>query len=105
HKGPVTDANWAMAEANHGFDLELGGWPSLEAQVAAISDDIAYDNHDIDDGLRAGLLDIDELIELPLVKTHWEAIEDRHAGLSLEKKQRALVRDMIGHMVEDVLSE
>ena len=43
-------------------------WPGLEAQVAAISDDIAYDNHDIDDGLRAGLLDIDELVELPLVR-------------------------------------
>ena len=47
-------------------------WPSLEAQVSAIADDIAYDNHDIDDGLRAGLLDLDELIELPLVRRHWE---------------------------------
>ena len=94
-----------MAEANGEWDLELASWPSLEAQVAAISDDIAYDNHDIDDGLRAGLLDIDELTELPLIRPLWDAIADRHPGLSTEKKQRALVRDMIGHMVEDVLAE
>ena len=105
HNGPIRAPTWALAEANGQWDLSLGGWPSLEAQVAAISDDIAYDNHDIDDGLRAGLLDIDELIALPLVGRHWEAIEIRHQGLSLEKKQRALVRDMIGHMVGDVLSE
>ena len=80
-------------------------WPGLEAQVAAISDDIAYDNHDIDDGLRAGLLDIDELVELPLVRRLWDAIGERHPGLSLEKRQRALVRDMIGTMVGDVLAE
>jgi dGTPase len=105
HNGPLRHATWAMAEANAEWDLELNSWPSLEAQVAAISDDIAYDNHDIDDGLRAGLLDIDELIELPLVKRLWDEIECRHPGLTTEKKQRALVRDMIGHMVGDVLAE
>jgi dGTPase len=94
-----------MAEANADWDLELTSWPGLEAQVAAISDDIAYDNHDIDDGLRAGLLDIDELIELPLVGRLWDAIDLRHPGLSADKKQRALVRDMIGFMVGDVLAE
>ena len=105
HNGPVLAPTWAMLEANEERDLELGSWPGLEAQIAAIADDIAYDNHDIDDGLRAGLLQLDELIELPLIKHLWEAIERRHPGLSTEKKQRALVRDMIGHMVEDVLSE
>jgi len=105
HNGPVTTPTWAMAEANADWDLELTSWPGLEAQVAAISDDIAYDNHDIDDGLRAGLLDIDELIELPLVGRLWDAIDLRHPGLSADKKQRALVRDMIGFMVGDVLAE
>ena len=71
-----------MAEANAEWDLELGSWPSLEAQVAAIADDIAYDNHDIDDGLRAGLLDLDELLELPLVARLWDAIGERHPGHS-----------------------
>jgi dGTPase len=105
HNGPVPAPTWAMADANEEWDLELGSWPGMEAQIAAISDDIAYDNHDIDDGLRAGLLDIEELLTLPLVRRLWAAIEQRHPGLSTEKKQRALVRDMIGHMVGDVLGE
>lgn len=105
HNGPVTHPSWAMVEANCEWDLKLGSWPSLEAQIAAISDDIAYDNHDIDDGLRAGLLKLEEMVELPLVDRLWNAIELRHPGLSTEKKQRALVRDMIGHMVADVLAE
>jgi dGTPase len=105
HNGPVNSPTWAMADANAEWDLELSSWPGLEAQVAAIADDIAYDNHDVDDGLRAGLLDIDELIELPLAKELWAAIGERHPGISLDKRQRALVRDMIGTMVADVLAE
>ena len=105
HNGPVSAPTWALAEANAHWDLELDTWPGLEAQVAAISDDIAYDNHDIDDGLRAGLLQIEELIELPIVKRLWDAIGERHPGISNEKRQRALVRDMIGTMVGDVLAE
>jgi dGTPase len=105
HNGPVGGPTWAMAEANAEWDLELHSWPSLEAQVAAISDDIAYDNHDIDDGLRAGLLSMNELLELPLIRRLWSAIEERHPGISSEKRQRALVRDMIGTMVADVLAE
>jgi len=105
HNGPLGRMTWAMAEANREWDLELSSWPSLEAQIAAISDDIAYDNHDIDDGLRAGLLELDELLQMSLVQRLWDAIGDRHPGISLEKQQRALVRDMIGVMVEDVLAE
>ena len=105
HNGPVREPTWAMAEANAERDLELDSWPSLEAQVAAIADDIAYDNHDIDDGLRAGILSLDELIELPLIARHWAAIGERHPGITPDKRQRALVRDMIGAMVGDVLGE
>ena len=105
HNGPIASPTWAMVNANAEWDLELSTWPSLEAQVSAIADDIAYDNHDIDDGLRSGLLDLDELIELPLVRRHWDAIAKRHPGISLDKQQRALVRDMIGTMVGDVLDE
>jgi dGTPase len=105
HNGPIAAPTWALAEADAQYDLELSSWPGLEAQVSAIADDIAYDNHDIDDGLRAGLLDIDELIEMPLVARLWQAIGERHPGISTEKRQRALVRDMIGTMVGDVLAE
>jgi dGTPase len=105
HNGPVASPQWALDEANLGFDLELGSWPSLEAQVAAIADDIAYDNHDIDDGLRSGILQLDPLLELPFVGRHWEEIEARHPGLDQAKRLKALVRDGIGSMVGDVLVE
>ena len=105
HNGPVDSPSWALEEADCAFDLELASWPSLEAQVAAVADDIAYDNHDIDDGLRAGLIPLDELLEVPFVRRHWEAIGLRHPGLVNERRQRALVRDQIGTMVGDVLAE
>jgi dGTPase len=105
HNGPVREQSWALAEANREWDLELDSWPSLEAQVAAIADDIAYDAHDIDDGLRAGLLELDELLQLRIVGRLWPAIGQRHPQASVEKRQRALVRDMIGEMVGDVIGE
>ena len=105
HNGPVAEPGWALAEANEEFDLQLDSWPSLEAQVAAIADDIAYDNHDVDDGLRAGLIDLDVLLEVPLVESHWRAIVDRCGELPRDKMQRALVRDLIGTMVGDVIAE
>lgn len=105
HNGPVATPTWAMSQANAEWDLDLGSWPGLEAQLAAISDDIAYDNHDIDDGLRAGLLNLEELLQLPLIRRLWDVIEQRHPEASIEKLQRALVRDMIGYMVSDVLTE
>jgi dGTPase len=105
HNGPVAEPGWALAEADREFPLDLHSWPSLEAQVAAIADDIAYDNHDVDDGLRAGLIDAEALLEVPLVKRHWQAILDRAGELPQDKMQRALVRDMIGTMVGDVIAE
>jgi len=105
HNGPVGAPGWALAEANAGVDLELSSWPGLEAQVAAIADDIAYDNHDIDDGLRAGILGLDALLELPFIARHWAEIEQRHPGLDQARKLKALVRDGIGSMVGDVLDE
>jgi dGTPase len=105
HNGPIAAPSWALAEANAGFDLELDSWPSLEAQVAAIADDIAYDNHDIDDGLRSGILNLDALIERPFVARLWADIERRHPGLEQTRKLKALVRDGIGTMVGDVLGE
>jgi dGTPase len=96
---------WALAEVDAAVGLDLGSHASLEAQVAAVADDIAYDNHDIDDGLRAGILPLDVLLDLPLVARHWEAIERRWPDLPLERKIKALVRDQIGTMVGDLLSE
>ena len=105
HNGPVAQPSWALAQANAEFPLDLGTWPSLEAQVAAISDDIAYDNHDIDDGLRAGLFDLDDLLELPSVARNWAGVRARYADVEEARLVPELVRDQIGRMVTDVLEE
>ena len=105
HNGPVTSPNWALAELDAAYPLELGTWPSLEAQVAALADDIAYDNHDIDDGLRAGFLGLDELLELDFVAEQWRAVEKRHPGAPRDRQLRELVRSQIGLMVNDLIAE
>ena len=103
HNGPVANPGWALAEVHAGFDLSLTDWPSLEAQVAAISDDIAYDNHDIDDGIRAGLLDMDQLLELPFVAERWQAILARYPDVRPRRLIGELTREQIGVMVNDVI--
>jgi len=85
------------------FPLVLGKHASLEAQVAAVADDIAYDNHDIDDGLRAGFLKLDELLELDFVADQWRAVEERFPAADRDRQLRELVRGQIGLMVNDVL--
>ena len=103
HNGPVGAANWALAEIDRDFPLELDRWPSLEAQVAAVADDIAYDNHDIDDGLRAGFLDLDDLLALDFVADQWRSVERRFPQAPRDRQLRELVRSQIGLMVNDVI--
>jgi dGTPase len=103
HNGPVGRAGWALAEADAAFPLELTSHASLEAQVAAIADDIAYDNHDIDDGLRAGLLDRDALMTLPFVARRWDEVRRRYPDVAEPRLMPELVRQQIGAMVNDVL--
>ncbi|MFM7028056.1 MAG: deoxyguanosinetriphosphate triphosphohydrolase [Chakrabartia sp.] len=105
HNGPVYAPGWAMQEVDAGFPLDLAQRASLEAQVAAIADDIAYDNHDIDDGLRAGLLDFAQVIAAPLVKDLWPDVRDRLAGVEPRLLAAELVRTQIGAMVNDVIAE
>ncbi len=104
HNGPILKPTWALEELDAGFPLDLRTFASLEAQVAAISDDIAYDNHDIDDGLRAGFLCLDQLLELPSVADQWRGIERRFPGAQQDRMLRELVRGQIGHMVNDVIA-
>ena len=103
HNGPVAEPGWALAELEAAFPLDLRRWPSLEAQAASLADDIAYDNHDIDDGLRAGFLQLDELLELEFVAANWQAIERRFPAADRETLLRELVREQIGMMVNDLL--
>jgi dGTPase len=105
HNGPVGDPGWALAAADAAFPLDLSGHASLEAQVAAIADDIAYDNHDIDDGLRAGLLTLEQLLAVPLVARNWDAVRARFPDGAPKRLMRELVRAQIGAMVNDLIDE
>ena len=86
-------------------DLELSGWPSAEAQVAALADDIAYNNHDIDDGLRAGLFGIPDLADVPLVGPVFAEIAGRYPGLETGRLVHEAIRRMIDRMVVDLIEE
>ena len=104
HNGPIATPGWALAAVDAAMPLDLGNWPSLEAQVAALADDIAYDNHDIDDGLRAGLLTLDQLLDVPVVARGWDAVRARYPGVADDRLARELVRSQIGLMVNDLIA-
>jgi len=105
HNGPVANPKWALAELDAAWPLDLGEWSCLEAQVASLADDIAYDNHDIDDGLRSGFLDLDELLALDFVAEQWRAVERRFSQAPRDRQLRELVRGQIGLMVNDLIGE
>jgi dGTPase len=110
HNGPVTDRlgrpSWtAVARFDKKFPLRLDGWPSAEAQVAAIADDIAYNNHDVDDGVQAGLLKMDELMDVPLIGPILQGVHSERPGLEERLVRMEAVRRMIGAMVDDVMGE
>ena len=93
-----------MRELDALFPLDLTSHASLEAQLAAISDDIAYDNHDIDDGLRAGLLTLEQLLEVPFVASCWDRVRTRYPDVPQDGLLRELVREQIGVMANDLLA-
>ncbi|PTQ11676.1 deoxyguanosinetriphosphate triphosphohydrolase [Sphingomonas oleivorans] len=105
HNGPVRYPTWALRAIDAEFPLDLQGYSSLEAQVAALADDIAYDNHDIDDGIRAGLLDIEEVLDQPLVARSWERVRARFPDLPARRLTGELIREQIGLMVNDLIAE
>jgi dGTPase len=86
-------------------DLELETFAGPEAQVAALADDIAYNNHDIDDGLRARLFTIDDLMALPLVGDVFRRVMDRYPGLETTRVIHEAVRELIGEMIGNLLEE
>jgi dGTPase len=105
HNGPLGMVPWALAELDAVYPLDLTTWPSLEAQVAALADDIAYDNHDIDDGLRAGFLQLDQLLTIDFIADQWRAIEKKFPHSPQDRRLRELVRGQIGLMVNDLIGE
>jgi dGTPase len=118
HNGPLTarDGSPVGRYREHGvpvgiaefvkiYELELWNFASLEAQVAAIADDIAYDAHDIDDGLRAELFRIDDLKEIPLMAAIIAEIDARYPGLDQNRRGAELVRELISHFIGAVVLE
>jgi len=94
-----------IADFNQKFDLELWSYASLEAQAAAFADDIAYDAHDIDDGLRAGLFEVDDLKLMPLTGGMIADIAKRHPRLDDNRRGAELVRELISYLVGAVALE
>ena len=118
HNGPLLDAQGRpaalyaakgipteIADYNRVHDLALDTFPSLEAQAGAISDDIAYDSHDLDDGLRAELFTLDELAALPLAGDILAEVGASYPGLEPARRTSELSRRMITRMIEDVAGE
>ncbi len=112
HNGPLLGSGRSreslppvLAEYDARHDLALATHASLEAQIAAIADDIAYNNHDLHDGLRAGLFTDEEIATLPLVGEAYAAVDRRYPGLDAKRRRHEALRRVFGAMVEDVIGE
>jgi dGTPase len=118
HNGPLTARDGSPVETyrerglphtiavhNRMQELELWSFASAEAQLAAIADDIAYDAHDIDDGLRAGLFALEDLADVPLIRDILRAIRKQHPALDVPRLVHELLRRLITAMIEDVTAE
>ncbi len=111
HNGPLTGAAdarpvpAAIAEYVRGHDLELDTHAGAEAQVAALADDIAYNNHDIDDGLRAGLFAVADIAEVPLAGPVFDEVGRLHPGVGDSRLIHESIRRLVDAMVNDVVAE
>lgn len=111
HNGPLVRNGenkplpYAVAEYIEGHDLEVNTYAGAEAQVASLSDDIAYNNHDIDDGLRAGLFAVEDLADVPLVGPIFDGTRKDYPDLERSRLIHESVRRMIGAMVSDLYKE
>jgi dGTPase len=106
HNGPVPEpVPWALAAYCDAHDLELHTHASAEAQVAALADDVAYNHHDLHDGLRAELFSTDELAELPILDGCFAEVDRLYPGLNYYRRRHEALRRFFGLLVEDVLAQ
>ncbi|SHJ90157.1 dGTPase [Shimia gijangensis] len=104
HNGPVVgNLPYALADYNAVHDLELHTYASAEAQVAALADDIAYNNHDLHDGLRAGLFTEADILNLPIISEAYDGVDRLHPGLDANRRRHEALRQVFGVMVGDVI--
>jgi dGTPase len=104
-KGKPNEVHSDIIEFNRKFDLELDSFPSAEAQVASLADDIAYNNHDIDDGFHAGLFSLKDLREVPLVGPMIREVENMYPDISQSRLIHEVVRRVIHGMINDLVAE
>ena len=104
-KGSAGALPWALAEYTFQHDLDLHTWPGVEAQVAAMSDDIAYHSHDVDDGLRAGLFEVSDLADVPILGPILRDVRSRYPDLEASRLIHEIGRRLINVMVNDLLAE
>ena len=105
HNGPVLgNLPFALAEYDATHDLELHTHASAEAQVAALSDDIAYNNHDLHDGLRAGLFADADIMALPIVGQAYAEVDKAYPDLETDRRRHEALRSVFGVMVSDVIT-
>ena len=107
HNGPMIGEGCAplpleIAEYNAVQDLELDGWPGAEAQVASLADDIAYSNHDTDDGLKTGLITVEEISSVDFFKRHYDQVRKEYPAVEHSRIVAETVRRMINDMILDV---
>ena len=104
HNGPIEgNVPPTILKLSNEFDLELGEYSSLEAQIASISDDIAYNNHDIDDGLRAGFFTFNELRELPLIGNIVERLPRNFETRDIQRINNEITRRSTNLMISDII--
>ena len=111
HNGPLLSTSSeggllpTIVAYNKKQDLELSSYPALEAQIAAMADDIAYDNHDLDDGLRAGIITLEMLEDVPHVAGIFREVLDEYKGLEMPRVIHESIRRLIGKAIDDLTDQ
>lgn len=105
HNGPVTEPPRALAAYQARHDLELHSHAGPEAQIAALADDIAYNNHDMEDGLRAGMFALEDMAALPLMAEIIDKVTGEHPDLPRRRASHEVIRRMINRMVNDLIEQ
>ena len=105
HNGPMTkDVPKTIEALNKEFDLKLNEFSSIEAQIASIADDIAYNNHDLDDGLRAGFFSYDDLVELPMIGEIIKNFPKNYNSYDMQRINNEITRKSTSIMITDVIN-